>query len=189
MQKRLFLFLLCGLLMLAAIGCGQDDQTEETNPTEPTAEEPYTEAYVPNETVSRFLVALKERGDYQNLFIEPGSVPDEYVVALNGCRVHLSPSEAGLGVMIFSNPGQSGQERLFSVFSNVTKAADKSCTQDQLDAALAFVKEQTASSPSFRVCNEVKILSYLPSVKVGGTETEPRLDLVLLNYNESETEE
>ncbi len=181
MLKRLFLFTLCGVLMLACAACGDTAQPDQT---QSTTEVDYTISYVPNETVNRFLLTMKERTDSDIPEVSQGNAPDEYILTLNGCQVSLTPSAQGMGVVIQAGRGEGGQKMLFGAFSRIVNAADKSCTQSQMDAAIAFMKEQTSSSTSYRVCNEVKILSYLPSVKVGGTETDHRLDLVLLNYRQ-----
>ena len=182
MMKRLLLLTLCGVMLLTAAACGEEQETPQTNQTDPTTEEPYSIAYVPNETVNRFLMTLKERSNLDIQGVVQGSTPNEYVMTLNGCQVAMSPSPTGMGVVILGERGQKAQDRLIGTFTHVVNAADKSCTREQLDAAIAFIKEQTTSISSYRVCNEVKILSYLPSVKVGGSETQHRLDLVLLNY-------
>lgn len=180
MMKRLLLTL-C-VLLLGATACGQEAETPQTTQTQPSTEESYSIAYAPNETVNRFLMALKERTGMNVQGVEQGSTANEYVMTLNGCQVSMSPSPTGMGVIIQSERGESGWDLLIGAFTHIVNAADKSCTQEQLEDAIAFMKAQTSGSTAYRVCNEVKILSYLPSVKVGGTETQHRLDLVLLGY-------
>lgn len=187
MLKRLLLLTLCGVLMLGT-ACS-DEQGNDSQPTHPSTNDEFSIVYAPNETVNRFLKTLKERSKLEIQGATQGNNPNEYITTLNGCQVSMTPSAQGMGVMILGDRGASGQKQLIGAFTHVVNAADKSCTKEQLDAAIAFLKEQTSGSPSFRVCNEVKILSYLPSVKVGGSETQHRLDLVLLNYVEVKTEE
>lgn len=179
MLKRLLLLTLCGVLMLVCAACGEQEPAKQ-QPTQ--TNETYPITYVPNETVNRFIVTFKERSGLSLQGITQGAAPDEYVMTLNGCQMSMTPSATGMGVVILGERGEVGQKNLFTAFSHIANAADKSCTTAQLDAAIAFMKKQTGSSTEFRVCNEVKILSYSPSVKVGGSATPHRLDLVLLNY-------
>lgn len=180
MLKQLLLFALCGALTLAAVACDEEAPAPTTQPSQ--TEESYTISYVPNETINRFILTFKERSELQIQDIAQGNSPNEYTMVLTSCQVTLSASANGMGVMIQSQPGETGQKNLFAAFTHIAKAADKSCTKTHLDNAIAFMKQQTSSSESYRVCNEVKILSYLPSVQVGGSATPHRLDLVLLNY-------
>ena len=186
MLKRLLLLALCVVLTVVSTACGGQEATEE-QPTQ--TEESYPVTYVPNETVNRFILTFQQRSELSLQDITKGTAPDEYVMMLNDCQLSLTPTATGMGVMLFSEPGERGQEKLFTAFSHIAKAADKSCTTDQLDAAIAFMKKQAGSSSEpFRVCNEVKILSYAPSVQVGGSQTNHRLDLVLINYVQVESE-
>ena len=180
MLKRLLLLALCGVLLLSFAACGEETPDEDT-PQDAT-QETYTETYVPNETVNRFLVTLKERNGYQSLSIEKGNGENEYVVFLNGCSVSLSPSAYGLGAVITAEPGKESLERLMAVFGHLTQTADKSCTKEQLDEAITRMKQLPAECIGYRVGNEVKILNFQPSVQVGGSATDHRLDLLLMNY-------
>lgn len=187
MLKRLLLLALCGILLLSFAACGEE--TDEEDVQQNATEETYPQTYVPNETINRFLVTLKSRLGYQSLNIEKGNAPDEYRLFLNGCYVSLSPSAYGIGAVITAEKGEESQERLMAVFRHLTRAADKSCTPAQLDEAIARMKASPAACANLRVCNEVKILNYQPSVQVGGSATDHRLDLLLMNYIQVETEE
>ena len=180
MLKRLLLLTLCGVLMLGAVACGEEAQ-EETTQTQEETETPVI-GYTQNETVDRFLKNLQERSSLNTLNVTRGSNPNEYVLTLYGCQVSITPSTAGMGLVVWGEEGEKGEELVLGAFTHLVHAADKSCTQEQLDAAIAFMKEQTSSSGGFRVCNEVKLLSYSPSVEAVGVVTKPRLDLLLLNY-------
>lgn len=187
MRKRLLLLTLCGVLLLSAVACGEETEQKPTTQTQPTTEESYTISYVPDETINRFLLTLKERSALTLPEVSQGNTPGEYVLTLSGCQITLSASYNGMGVIIQSGSDEGDQKLLINAFTHIVNAADKSCTKDQLNAAITFMKEQTSASSTYRVCNEVKIVSYLPSVKVGGSATGHRLDLVLLNYRKVET--
>ncbi|MBE6807334.1 MAG: hypothetical protein E7527_04920 [Ruminococcaceae bacterium] len=183
MLKRLLLLTLCVLLLVAPCACGEAAEEEESTPGTNQTQKTVPATYVPDETINRFIVALKTRGAFKNLDILSGTSPDEFVVLLGECRISLTAGKRGMAVVVQADRGETGQKNLFAVFSLLTQVADKSCTEAQLEEAFAFMKQYTdTASPSHRVCNEVKIMSYSPSVKVGGTETGHRLDLLIYNY-------
>ena len=187
MLKRWLLLTLCGLLMFSMAAC--DSQEDTATQTQPSIEEDYEIAYVSDPTINRFLLTLNERTGIAVPQVSPGDAPNQYLLVLNDCQVTLTPSATGMGVMIMAPHGANSLDMLLGAFTHVVNTADKSCTKEQIENALAFVREQTSASPSYRVCNEVKIVTYLPAVKVGGTETNARLDLVLFNYIQSATKE
>lgn len=204
MRKRLFLLTLCGLLILSCAACGASVETEETNetknnlPTRPHLSLPSADtqqtvpvAYVPDEAVNKFILALKEQFVTEDggkpeeyvLGIEQGNSQNEYVLTVQGCRITVSSHKNGLNAMILSGRGEKGQKSLFSAFRIVAAAADSSCTGSQCQSAINFMQQQTAASGSYRVSNYIQILSYMPSVQLEGSETDCRLDLLLTYFS------
>ena len=181
-MKRLLLLLLCLLLALGCAACGED--TTDTTLTD--TNDDYTVAYVPNEAVNQFILDLKETSPFDIQGVESGSAPNEYIVMYNECWVTLLPRENGMEVIVEPGKGSGAEERLFTVFRYLVRAADSSCSTQQVEAAEKFMKEQTSSSPSYRVSSYVSITSYLPPVHIETVDIEGRLDMVFYNYTHKE---
>ncbi len=182
-MKKLLIFLLCGVLLLSLTACKKN--TDQT----PYEEEEYPEMYVADETVNQFILDFRNYTKLIPQDLRRGEQLEEYVFVANDCQFNVVSTAYGLRIAILGGDTQEDLERLLRTFEDVCEAVDSSCTEEQLEGAKAYMKEQTAISGNYRVSNQVKILAYTPLIQTETVKVDCNIELLAMKYLPATTTE
>lgn len=175
-MKKLLIFLLCGVMLLSLTACKKEENDTPVDDTE------FTEGYVADDTVNKFLLDYKEYTGLTPQGLGLGELEGEFSFYCNLCEVRMLPTAYGLRISILGGNTEADRERMIEAFEKICYAADGSCTQDQMNGAKSFMNNQTETAGDYRVCNEVKILAYTPLVKMDTVKLDCKIDLLAMKY-------
>ena len=179
-MKKWLTYLLCGVLCLSLVACTADETKDDTTPTDDG--EVQENMYVPDKAVNRFLLDFKDATGLSLAGLNGGAYEGEYLLEVNLCEIRLTSTELGVCATITGGKTTEDQKRMKTVFEAVCKAADKSCTKEQLTAAKTWMDQQTEMAGEYRMSNGVKILSYTPLYKDETVQLDCSVRLLLMNY-------
>ena len=212
-MKRLLALLLCLAILLTFTACKKKKADDDTNTTTTTTEEEeVTPTYALDPVINRFFVEYiaaygTESFNPQSIRrgagtadTKPEDLTKEYVAVINGLNitvknasteVALSSGEMGMAyqlrIIIEGGTTAKSRDHLMTLFSQIARATDSSCTPAKADGAVAHLESLTESmQQDYFVSNYVRVKSYTPIIEEYRIPC--KLDMTVLQYAPIEEE-
>ena len=194
-MKRLLTILLCLLMVIGLVACG--DTEEHTNTTTTVEEEEQGEAtYAVDPLINRFfneLIAAYPKA-MDPFSIRRGDDTTEYIAVIGECTVTVRnvsydvTPETGekpytvqqLRLHIEGGLTEQSRDKMMKAFSQMVKTIDTGCSASLINSAIQHMETQTETLMDYRFTNFVKVERYIPIVKEVGVPC--RIDLLTINY-------
>lgn len=199
-MKRFLLILLCLLMMVGMVACGEKDTDKPA--TEDEEKGPLV--YAVDDVINRFFVDFIEtyNGQYldtRSIRRAPGSantkpedLTKEYLAVINGCNVTLrnatyeTENDKGekltmhqLRIIIEGGSTKKSRDILMNTFSLMAPVADPDCTLKEIETAVEKMEKMT-STGDYRVSTYLQVERYTPIVEEVGVPC--KIEMIALNY-------
>ena len=199
-MKRFLLILLCLLMMVGMVACGEKDTDKPA--TEDEEKGPLV--YAVDDVINRFFADFIEtyNGQYldtRSICRAPGSantkpedLTKEYLAVINGCNVTLrnatyeTENDKGekltmhqLRIIIEGGSTKKSRDILMNTFSLMAPVADPDCTLKEIETAVDKM-EKMVSTGSYRVSTYLQVERYTPIVEEVGVPC--KIEMIALNY-------
>ena len=195
-MKRLLTILLCLLLALGAVACGQEEEVDTSSPTTADTEQEDDTVYALDPLIDRFFAELtaaypKTMDPYS---IHRGVDIKEYLAVVSECDVtvrnvsyDVTPDDGSdpytveqLRIIIEGGTTEKEQDKMMNAFAQIAKTIDTGCSDTLIASAVAHMEEQTGTLSDYRFTNFFKVERYIPIVEEHGVPC--RIDLLTINY-------
>lgn len=176
-MKRFLLIFLCAALLMGVAGCGEEPQTDPID----SPEESYTEQYVADSVINRFILAFNE----QERYVLAGMVQNadlSCTAYIDICQVTMVATERGLHFNLTGGNTVEQRNRMLDIFYSIAQVTDPSCTDAQAQAAVDHFKQQTSVVTNHRVSNYVSVNAYVPIVHMDTVQVDCRMEFTATNY-------
>ena len=199
-MKRFLLVLLCLLMVIGMVACGEKEDNK------PTAdeEEKGTTVYAADDVINRFFTDFIEA--YNSLHLDlrsirrgpgnantkPEDLTKEYLATINGLNVtlrnatHQVENDKGekftlhqLRIIIEGGTTQKSRDTLMDTFSLIAPIADPDCTLIRTETAVEQMEKMTKTG-SLMVSPYLKVERYTPIVEDVGVPC--KIEMIALNY-------
>lgn len=199
-MKRFLLILLCLLMMVGMVACGEKDTDKPA--TEDEEKGPLV--YAVDDVINRFFADFIEtyNGQYldtRSIRRAPGSantkpedLTKEYLAVINGCNVTLrnatyeTENDKGekltmhqLRIIIEGGSTKKSRDILMNTFSLMAPVADPDCTLKEIETAVDKMEKMT-STGDYRVSTYLQVERYTPIVEEVGVPC--KIEMIALNY-------
>lgn len=199
-MKRFLLILLCLLMMVGMVACGE----KETDKPATEDEEKGPLVYAVDDVINRFFADFIEtyNGQYldtRSIRRAPGSantkpedLTKEYLAVINGCNVTLrnatyeTENDKGekltmhqLRIIIEGGTTKKSRDILMNTFSLMAAVADPDCTLKEIETAVDKMEKMT-STGDYRVSTYLQVERYTPIVEEVGVPC--KIEIIALNY-------
>ena len=199
-MKRFLLILLCLLMMVGMVACGEKDIDKPA--TEDEEKGPLV--YAVDDVINRFFADFIEtyNGQYldtRSIRRAPGSantkpedLTKEYLAVINGCNVTLrnatyeTENDKGekltmhqLRIIIEGGSTKKSRDILMNTFSLMAPVADPDCTLKEIETAVDKMEKMT-STGDYRVSTYLQVERYTPIVEEVGVPC--KIEMIALNY-------
>ena len=178
-MKRFLLPILCLILLLGAVGCGED-APQNNNPSS-SVDESYAEQYVVDPVINRFLIAFKQ----QKRYTLAGMVQNtdlSCTAYIDVCQVTLRSTQRGLHFTLTGGNTEAQRNRMLDVFYSIAQVTDPSCTDTQMQTALNHFTAQTDPVMNHRVSNDITVNTYVPVIQTDTVQVDCRMEFTATNY-------
>ena len=199
-MKRLLLILLCLLMMVGMVACGE----KETGKPAVEEEEKGPVVYALDDVINRFFADFTDK--YSGLYMDtqsirraPGSantkpedLTKEYLAVINGCNITLrnatyeTENDKGekltmyqLRIIIEGGSTTKARDNMMKTFSLMAAVADPDCTLKEIETAVDKMEKMT-STGAYRVSTYLQVERYTPIVEEVGVPC--KIEMVALNY-------
>lgn len=199
-MKRFLLILLCLLMMVGMVACGE----KETDKPAKEEEDQGSVIYALDDVINRFFADFTDK--YSGLYMDtqsirraPGSanakpedLTKEYLAVINGCNVTLrnatyeTENDKGekltmhqLRIIIEGGSTKKSRDILMNTFSLMAPVADPDCTLKEIETAVDKMEKMT-STGSYRVSTYLQVERYTPIVEEVGVPC--KIEMIALNY-------
>ena len=199
-MKRFLLILLCLLMMVGMVACGE----KEDDKPAVEDEEKGSPVYAADAVINRFFVDFIET--YNGLHLDtrsirrapgnadtkPEDLTKEYLVSINGLNVtlrnatHQVENDKGekftlhqLRIIIEGGTTQKSRDTLMDAFSLIAPIADPDCTLIRTETAVEQMEKMTTTG-SLMVSPYLKVERYTPIVEDVGVPC--KIEMIALNY-------
>ena len=184
MLKRILLIALCLTLLLGIVGCGEDTtETPATTTTTTTTaqDDDALPQYVVDEQINRFILAFEKQTRYELAGLTQNS--DLSCTAyIDTCTLTMRSTQHGLLFSIDGGHTEKERSRMLDIFYSIGQTTDPSCSNSQMDTAVAYLAAQTENVGNYRVSNYVKVLAYIPIVNQDTVKVPCRMEFLATNY-------
>lgn len=205
-MKRFLLILLCLLMMVGMVACGEKEDDKPAVEDEETG----SPVYAADAVINRFFVDFIET--YNGLHLDtrsirrapgnadtkPEDLTKEYLVSINGLNVTLRnatyemENDKGekltlyqLRIIIEGGTTQKSRDTLMDTFSLMAPIADPDCSVKEIETAVEKMEKMT-STGTLRVCTFLQVERYTPIVEDVGVPC--KIEMVAQNYVPKEDE-
>ncbi len=182
-MKRFLLLILCLILLLGAVGCGED--APQNNKPTVTPDESYAEVYVLDPVINRFILAFNQ----QKRYTLAGMVQNadlSCTAYIDICQVTMRSTQRGLYFTLTGGNTEAQRNRMLDVFYSIAQVADPSCTDTQMQAALSHFTAQTDVVMNHRVSNDITVNTYVPVTQTDTVQVDCRMEFTATNYRPEE---
>ena len=194
-MKRLLTILLCLLMVIGLVACGNTEENTNTTPTV-EEEEQGEVTYAVDPLINRFfneLIAAYPKA-MDPFSIRRGDDTTEYMAVIGECNVTVRnvsydvTPETGekpytvqqLRLHIEGGLTEQSRDKMMKAFSQIVKTIDTGCSTSLINSAIQHMETQTETLMDYRFTNFVKVERYIPIVKEVGVPC--RIDLLTVNY-------
>ena len=194
-MKRLLTILLCLLMVIGLVACGNTEENTNTTPTV-EEEEQGEVTYAVDPLINRFfneLIAAYPKA-MDPFSIRRGDDTTEYMAVIGECNVTVRnvsydvTPETGekpytvqqLRLHIEGGLTEQSRDKMMKAFSQIVKTIDTGCSSSLINSAIQHMETQTETLMDYRFTNFVKVERYIPIVKEVGVPC--RIDLLTVNY-------
>ena len=199
-MKRFLLILLCLLMMVGMVACGE----KETDKPATEDEEKGPLVYAVDDVINRFFADFIETYNGQYLdtrsirrapgtdSTKPADLTKEYLATFNGLNVTLrnatyeTENDKGekltmhqLRIIIEGGSTKKSRDILMNTFSLMAPVADPDCTLKEIETAVDKMEKMT-STGSYRVSTYLQVERYTPIVEEVGVPC--KIEMIALNY-------
>lgn len=199
-MKRFLLILLCLLMMVGMVACGE----KETDKPATEDEEKGPLVYAVDDVINRFFADFIETYNGQYLdtrsirrapgtdSTKPEDLTKEYLATFNGLNVTLrnatyeTENDKGekltmyqLRIIIEGGTTKKSRDTLMNTFSLMASVADPDCTLKEIETAVDKMEKMT-STGDYRVSTYLQVERYTPIVEEVGVPC--KIEMVALNY-------
>ena len=199
-MKRFLLILLCLLMMVGMVACGE----KETDKPATEDEEKGPLVYAVDDVINRFFADFIETYNGQYLdtrsirrapgtdSTKPADLTKEYLATFNGLNVTLrnatyeTENDKGekltlyqLRIIIEGGTTKKSRDTLMNTFSLMASVADPDCTLKEIETAVDKMEKMT-STGSYRVSTYLQVERYTPIVEEVGVPC--KIEMIALNY-------
>lgn len=199
-MKRFLLVLLCLLMVIGMVACGEK---EDNKPTADEEEKGAT-VYAADDVINRFFTDFIET--YNNLHLDlrsirrgpgnantkPEDLTKEYLANINGLNVTLRnatyemENDKGekltmyqLRIIIEGGTTQKSRDTLMDTFGLIAPIADPDCSVKEIETAVEKMEKMT-STGALRVCSFLQVEHYTPIVEDVGVPC--KIEMIAQNY-------
>ena len=199
-MKRFLLILLCLLMMVGMVACGE----KKTDKPAVEEEEKGSVVYAIDKVINRFFVDFMD--EYTGLYMDtqsirrapgnantkPEDLTKEYQAVINGCNVTLrnatyeTKNDKGetltmyqLRIIIEGGSTTKARDSMMKAFSLMAPVADPDCTLKEIEAAVETMEKMTQTG-SVAVSTFLKVERYTPIVEEVGAPC--KIEMIALNY-------
>lgn len=182
MMKRLLVWMLCLALLLVPAGCGEEtpDDTPQTS-SAAESDESGENQYVVDPLINRFILAFEK----QHRYVLAGLVQNtdlSCTAYVDVCKVTMRSSERGLHFTLFGGDTEEVRDRMLDIFYSIAQVTDPSCTDEQAQIAVNYLKSRTETIANHRVSNYVTVNAYVPIVQMDTVQVDCRMEFTATNY-------
>ena len=194
-MKRLLTILLCLLMVIGLVACGNTEENTNTTPTV-EEEEQGEVTYAVDPLINRFfneLIAAYPKA-MDPFSIRRGDDTTEYMAVIGECNVtvrnvsyDVTPDTGEkpytvqqLRLHIEGGLTEQSRDKMMKAFSQIVKTIDTGCSSSLINSAIQHMETQTETLMDYRFTNFVKVERYIPIVKEVGVPC--RIDLLTINY-------
>ena len=182
-MKKLLLLLLCVCLLAGAVGCGKSPAAN--NPED--ALDPDisntggASQKVLDPLINEFILAFEKQTRYTLAGLtQTGDLSCTATIDL--CQVTITSTKYGLHFSLTGGKEDAQRDRMLDVFWSVLQAADDSCSDQQAENAVNYLRASTETITSYKVSQYVTVNSYVPIIKTNGVTVDCRMDFTASNY-------
>lgn len=200
-MKRCLLILLCLLMVLSSVACGEK---EDSSTQPPASDEQVDRVYAVDKVINRFFAEFVKK--YDNQWLDPRSIrrapgtadtkPEDltktYLATINGIAVTLSnttytmENDKGDILTIYQLRGvleggktEKSRDEMMKVFRLIAPIADPDCTTKEIDKAVTTMEGMTGTG-EVPVSLYLQVSRFTPIVEKYGVPT--KIEFVAQNY-------